>query len=125
MNGIIISFQGAQPIITSRSNYNLALQLTALKANNAMRTISGIPETRALSFFVDAKPLVPGANPITVSGTAYSLTPEVTVLAVNGVQLIPGAEPIVVSGFTYSLAPKATALVVDGQTRILVSGVEI
>lgn len=123
MNGIIISFQGAQPIITSRSNYNLALQLTALIANSAMRTISGIPETRALSFFVDAKPLVPGANPITVSGTAYSLTPEVTVFAVNGVQLIPDAEPIV-SGFTYSLAPKATALVVDGQTRILVSGVE-
>lgn len=117
VNGIIISFQGAKP-------YSLAPQATALIANSAMRTISGLPETRASSFFVDAKPLVPGANPITVSGTAYSLSPEATALAVNGVQLIPGAEPVVVSGATYSLAPKATALMVDGQTRILLSGVE-
>lgn len=122
-NGII-SFQGAKPIITSRSTYGLAPQATALIANSATRTISGLPETRASSFFVNAKPLIPGANPITVSGTAYSLSPEATALAINDVQLIPGAEPIAVSGITYSLAPKATALMVDSQTRILLSGVE-
>lgn len=110
VNGIIISFQGAKPIITSRSTYSLAPQATAIIANSAMRTISGVPETRASSFFVDAKPPVPGANPITVSGTAYSLSPEATALAVNGVQLIPGAEPIVVSGITYSLASNCQEL---------------
>lgn len=124
VNGKIISFQGAKPIITSRSTYSLAPHATALIANSVTRTISGLPETRASLFFVDAKPPFPGANPITVSGTAYSLSPGATALAVNDVQLIPGAEPIVVSGVTYSLAPKATALMVDGQTRILLSGIE-
>lgn len=42
----------------------------------------------------------------------------------KGVELIPGAEPIVVSGVTYSLTPMVTALMVDGQTCILLSGVE-
>ena len=64
-------------------------------------------------FFVDAKTLVPGADPITVSGTTYSLLPEAIALTLNSVKLIPLAQPIVVSEVTHSLAPKATAVMAD------------
>ncbi|MCJ1342277.1 hypothetical protein MMC31_000457 [Peltigera leucophlebia] len=109
-----------RPTLSPSANGASALLANGITSyQGAKPIVSGL-----LSFFVDARPLIPGANPITVSGTAYSLSREATALAVNGVQLIPGAEPIVVSGVTYSLAPKATALTIDGQTRSLFSGIE-
>lgn len=88
--------------------------------------LSGVDDdgTNPAGYAVDDTPLVPGAKPITVSGTTYSLTPEATAFAVNGVMLIPGSKPVVASGPTYSLAPKATALSINGETRILSSGTQ-
>lgn len=120
----IIPFEGVKFTITSKSTYSLPPQATALIANCATCTISGLPETHASSNFVDAITLVPGADPITVSGTAYSLLPEAIALTLNSVQLIPGAKPIVVSEVTHSLAPKATAAMAHRQTCILLSGAE-
>lgn len=88
--------------------------------------MSGVEDDGKYSaaYTLNGTPLVPGAEPITVSGTTYSLSPEATAIAVNGVMLIPGAKPVVASGITYSLAPKATALSLNGETRILSSGAQ-
>ena len=67
-------------------------------------------------------PLVPCAEPVTVSGTTYSLALQAPFLAVNGLMLMTGSEPIVASSLTYSLAPKATAIPINGKTSILFSG---
>ena len=75
----------------------------------------------AAAYAVDGTLLVPGAEPVTVSGTTYSLTLEAPSLAVNDLMLIPGAKPIIASGLIYSLAPKATAIPINGKTRILFS----
>lgn len=126
VNGVQL-IPGAEPIVVSGVKYSLALKATALTTDGHTRSfMSGVEDdgTHPADYAVDGTPLVPGAEPIIVSGTTYSLKPEATALAVNGVVLIPGSKPVVVSGFTYSLAPKATALSINGETRILSSGAQ-
>lgn len=58
------------------SGHNLGPQASAFIVNDLMRISSAPPETHPSSDVVDAKPPVPGATPITVSGTEYSRAPE-------------------------------------------------
>ncbi|KAI4149255.1 MAG: hypothetical protein L6R39_002544 [Caloplaca ligustica] len=81
--------------------------------------------------------LIPGAAPLTISGTTYSLAPSGTAVIVNGSPsplppvyavsgksptpfivsgqtVAPGSPAVIIAGTTYSLAPSGTAVIING-----------
>lgn len=96
---------GAIPIVVSGTTYSLASKASAVVINGIT---SFLPESS------EATPV----SKIRIDSQYWTLDPTLE-YNLGSKTLVPGAAPITVSGTTYSLAPHASALVVNGVTSIL------
>ena len=98
---------GGNPIVVSGTTYRLGPQPSALDVHGLMSDLSGNQDTK----------LSPG--PVIKIGSQYLAPDTALRYIAGSRTLIPGATPIVVSGTTYSLASQASAVVMNGITSVL------
>lgn len=143
VNGQTLSPAGS-PIVISGTTYSLADQASELVFNGVTSTLLAnqqisLPSGRVLSigslrltadaksdYILDSQTLLPGGNPIVVSGTTYSLDPQASFLVINGVTSSLPAEqaakptpgPIIKVGSQYLTADPALRYAFAGKTLI-------
>ena len=147
---------GASPIIVSGSTYSLAPSASAIVINGKTSTLEAgsartqaapviiiasqrVTQNSASQYIVGSQTLAPGNDPITVSGTTYSLAPSASAIIVNGITSILPAynpangAPVITIGsqpFTAGLASTSAYAIgsetlIPGGSAITVSGVEV